>query len=471
MNTSPLNNVTRLLTPFFIGVVCGVLGWWLRGLTGQQAVGTAVPSEESRLAPTADASAAAAGRSRQPQAASSESPAATRARVNSTVTRMFTADLRDAVEMMEMIGSLTRLTDAEVKMAWEDLMGRDPRNTAGTSFASLYLWGRMHRMGENVPVPDKWGAQDFQGAIEAEQARRDRTHILARLRAGEELSETERRVVLADLLREDPLDAISLWCRVTKPAEYQREAESLGNALTNPETRAAIMAQLRAWQKGGDPGGATAALARNWIHEDPAAVERWLKDPAQADVREAVMTELITARAVANAADTWNWARSLSPQERQHALDLVAPRLAINDREAGMKLLSELQDPGERQQAIRGFAFGLAGDDYSGWLQWRETLSPADRDLANESAFPYWVNKDINKAVEWLGTRPAGEAKDLMVTSLVFYFAEQDPQTAAQWIRTISDADRRREAVTAALSNVGPEDLNRVKILVGAMED
>jgi hypothetical protein len=45
------------------------------------------------------------------------------------------------------------------------------------------------------------------------------------------------------------------------------------------------------------------------------------------------------------------------------------------------------------------------------------------------------------------------------------------PQTAAQWIRTISDPGRRREAVTAALSNVGPEDLNRVRILVGAMED
>jgi hypothetical protein len=57
-----------------------------------------------------------------------------------------------------------------------------------------------------------------------------------------------------------------------------------------------------------------------------------------------------------------------------------------------------------------------------------------------------------------------------MITSLVFYYAERDPQTSAQWIRTISDLGRRREAVTAALSNVGPEDLNRVRILLGAME-
>jgi hypothetical protein len=58
-----------------------------------------------------------------------------------------------------------------------------------------------------------------------------------------------------------------------------------------------------------------------------------------------------------------------------------------------------------------------------------------------------------------------------MVSTLASIYAKDDPQTAVQLIRSIPDLTRRQEAVSIALSSVGPDDLNLVQILLGGLSE
>ena len=381
---------------------------------------------------------------------------------------MFSTDPADMLAMMEAIGALTRMSDVEARDAWDELSQRTPSMGFGNSLSVLYLWARMTRMGDEVEIPAGWGAEQYQQAIETEKARSNLAKLEDRLESGEHLVEAEKRALLTELMRKDPLKAVDLWCLSTKPGDYRSDAKWMGDLLSDPATRTGIMARIRAWQNGGDVAGVVSNLARNWIARDPASVERWLQESAQADVRDLLMKEVANARSLADPAKAWEWSRDLPEAERLQALGTSAMQLAVRDPANGVQLIAALENPGEREVAIKNFANILAAQDFDQWQAWRDSLPAAEQAMANESAFPLWVNMDVEKATEWLNTRPMGEARDRLVSSMVNYHAGKDTETCADWIRTISDPSRRREAAGAALSNVGPYDLEQIRIILNA---
>src|SRR5262245_28996275 len=188
------------------------------------------------------------------------------------------------------------MSDAEVKFAWNDLERRPPVSEFGSSLAVFFLWTRMNRMGESVAIPKGWGVENFDAAIKLEEARKNLPDLLNRLNARQDLTDAERRAVFTDAMRKDPLEAVKLWRRTTKPEDYYYAAKWFGDALSNPQTRAAIMTEIRGWQTDGDIAGVTSALAQNWISRDPAAVEAWLKEPEQGDVRDTLLWEVANMR-------------------------------------------------------------------------------------------------------------------------------------------------------------------------------
>jgi hypothetical protein len=244
------------------------------------------------------------------------------------------------------------------------------------------------------------------------------------------------------------------------------------DAMSKPESRAAVMAEVRKWQgQGGDISGAVSFLARNWINRDPASVEQWLQEPEQADIKDATMNEVINARTMENAGDAWAWCQSypLSEERRRYTLGYSSQHLANENPEAGMKLIADLKNPDDRREVIGKFGSILAGGDFDQWKQWRDTLSTSEQDVANESAFHVWARKDVGAAVQWLNSQPSGAAKDEMIVQLISVYAAQDPMNAVAWIRTIPDPDRRRAAVSQALAHVGFEDLNRTRIILSGL--
>jgi hypothetical protein len=188
-------------------------------------------------------------------------------------------------------------------------------------------------------------------------------------------------------------------------------------------------------------------------------------------VRDALLWEVANVRVLIDPALAWDWSRSLPEQSRRHALGKSAAQLANHDPENGARLIAQLTDPEERKAAVTEYARTLAANDIKQWEQWRSTLPDSERDLANASSFPLWAYSDIEKAVEWLNTQPAGEMKSSLVAALVNVYAGSDPVNAAKWIQTISDADQRRAAARAALMIIGTDDLDAIRTILGAVEN
>jgi hypothetical protein len=465
-----IKSSTRLVAAtLFSGMVGLGLGWWLGRQNADQTTAAAPSQAESQSRSIAIQPKPSLDRSDASSDRSAPNPV-DRNHVAKVVTGVFSADTSDLSRLLESIGALTRLSDAEVKVAWSDLEQRPPISEFGSSLAVFFLWTRMNRMGESVAIPKGWGVENFDAAIKLEEARRNLPDLLARLNVGQDLTAEERRAVFTDAMRKDPLDAVKLWRRTTKPEDYHYTAKWFADALSNPQTRSSVMAEVRAWQSKDDVPGVTSALAQNWISRDPTAVEAWLKEPEQADVRDALLWEVTNMRVLTDPVLAWEWSRSLPQQSREHALSMSAAQLANYDPEKGAKLISALTDSAERNTAVESYARTMAANDIQQWEQWRNTLPEPERKLANESAFPLWAYHDVDKAVEWLNSQSAGETKSRMVAQLVNIYAARDPATAATWIETISDRDQRQHAAAAALTIIGTSDLDAIRTILQAME-
>ena len=469
MNMQPSKwSLTAML---FAGMIGLGLGWWLgRQNIRQSSTAASSPAASQPNSTHVESRTSSVDR---PVASPSRSTSGTvdRGQVAKVVAAVFSADTSDLSHLLDSIGTLTRLSDAEVKVAWSELGQRPPISEFGSSLAVFFLWTRMNRMGESVAIPKGWGVENFGPAIKLEEARKNLPDLLNRLNAGQDLTAEERRAVFNDAMRKDPLDAVKLWRRTTKPEDYHYAAKWFADALSNPQTRAAIMTELRGWQSKEEVAQVTSALAQNWIARDPAAVEAWLKEPEQADVRDTLLWEVANMRVLTDPSFAWEWSQSLPERSRQHALSMSAAQFANNDPEKGAKLISQLTDPKERKTAVEQYARTLAANDLQQWEQWRNTLSDPERTLANESAFSLWAYSDVEKAVEWLNTQPAGEMKSQMVAALVNIYAGRDPASAAKWIQTISDSGQRHQAVTAALSIIGTSDLDAIRTILRAVDN
>ena len=450
-----------------IGVACGLAGWFLHGFT----TGHSAPALADTLPPLAADLSRGLSTSNPAAARTDRSGLVARIEQSRGIEAMRTTDPSDMLAMLEAIGVMTRMTDAEARQAWLGLQGQTPVPGFGNSLRVLYLWARMTRMGESVEVPRGWGAEQYQQAIETEKVRADLAALRQRMEAGDGLAEAERRIVLTATVGEDPLKAVEMWSRTTLPGDFMNDAKWLAGALERSDQRNEIMARLREWQSGGNLAGAVSMLANRWIAKDPAAVEQWLQEPAQADIRDALMVEVANARALTEPVQAWEWSKRLEGKERLQALRTGAMQLAAREPERGIELIGGLEDPVERETAVKNFANILAAQDFEGWQEWRNSLPAAERDMANESAFPLWVNIDVGEAVDWLRTRPQGAGRDEMVGVLVNYYAGRDPEVCSEWIRTIADVDRRKEAVGVALSNVGPHDLEKIRTILAATDE
>lgn len=458
-----------LRTCLITGVICGGVGWSLPHFT--EANRERVSLHESRTQLPTSGSLTDL---RIQVTAIEDSSDAVQQRILNTMRDLSISNPDDMVDMIGNIGAITRLTDAEVRIAWVELAKQTPTKTFGGSLTATYLWSRMVRMGEEVWPPQGWGVEEKKVAVQSEIARHDMAKILEKMEAGTQVSEIERRVALTEALRTDPLEAVKLMCRTTKPGDYQNSAPFLSAAMTRPESREAIMAEIRKWHGGGGSLPDTIAfIARSWINRDPEGVERWLKEPAQADIRAASMNEVINARTMSNPGDAWAWCQSaeISEERRRYTLGYSSQYMANENPEEGMRLIAGLKDTEDRREVIGKFGPILAGSDFDQWQQWRETLSPAEQVTAGESAFHVWARQDLDGAVDFLAGQPSGETKDQMISTLISVHAAARPELAVEWIRKISGSERRSQAVSAALSYIGYEDLERSRqildVLVG----
>src|SRR5580765_2178830 len=114
-----------------VAVVSCTLGWGLRHVIGPKtsiSAESALAAESQVFSPAAKVGSPSSG----------EGPVVGQKNVVAVMKRLSAADTDDMVELIERIGVITRLTDAEVKLAWDRLSAQAPTKTFGGSVTAMY---------------------------------------------------------------------------------------------------------------------------------------------------------------------------------------------------------------------------------------------------------------------------------------------------------------------------------------------
>ncbi|RYD83737.1 MAG: hypothetical protein EOP84_07445, partial [Verrucomicrobiaceae bacterium] len=239
----------RIARPLCIGAVGIALGWCVRDFSYS---GAGQPSPFSTAvadAATRSLSAASAPTGSKPVLTANDDLSLDNpVSIQEVLDRIVVADSRNMINLIEAMGELTRLSNEQVREAWSSISKRTPMPGMGGSAAVIYLWGRMTRMGVDAKIPNGWGAENFASTIAIERSREQVPELQAKLEAGQALTDIQRRLVFTSALRTDPYRAVMLWMKHTKPWDFQADGKIFGNALSDPTTRDAIMAEARKWQ-------------------------------------------------------------------------------------------------------------------------------------------------------------------------------------------------------------------------------
>jgi hypothetical protein len=98
--------------------------------------------------------------------------------------------------------------------------------------------------------------------------------------------------------------------------------------------------------------------------------------------------------------------------------------------------------------AVTSHVIGRAEEDPAATAEWLVSMAPTDpiysAEYTNE-LMQIWAESDSIAASEWLSAQEPGQQRDAAISGFSESILRYEPEAAAVWANTISDADRRME--------------------------
>lgn len=380
----------------------------------------------------------------------------------------------DDVGMIELLGRMSQMTDAEIEAAWDELSRQQPRMGIGSKYVALYIASRMAQMGIKVEFPRSWHylEKEFETAFLADEARRNPEKILEKILNNEAVPPVQRQIYFSEAFKENPTETLDLWLNASTEEQLVSEAMAMGNAMLDPVYRQSLMNGLD--QKISDTDTKLLVindLTEEWIQKDPAAVEAWVHSISDTGIRNSMLYKVMTTKGASDPFSGLEWSKNLSGELRDEAFAYNGSEMANHDWERGMEFIAGIEHPNDREAALKGFGYMMAVDRYDEFAQWRETLPPQEQDIVNKEAFLFYAHNDVAHAVAWLNDRPYGEERDQLTVTLMRVYAHEYPEAAIPLIQAIQDPEARKQAITVALQGIGPHELDKIRLILNAEYD
>jgi len=137
----------------------------------------------------------------------------------------------------------------------------------------------------------------------------------------------------------------------------------------------------------------------------------------------------------------------------------VALHLAALSPTPAREWLESMPESPARSQAMARFADAWAGEDIAAAMQWSAGLAPDEGTASMRAVFGSWVEQNGIDASRWLGQCLAdqylGPRTDAMIVSLIkgASLVADDPESALEWARWISNAGLRSQTVERVLNS------------------
>ena len=193
------------------------------------------------------------------------------------------------------------------------------------------------------------------------------------------------------------------------------------------------------------------ALADTWSKADPVAATQWALQ---------YYTDAQDATAFQTALGNWvqkdvrsatNFVEHLPAGDSQNiAVNNLALQWAAQDPLAASAWAVGLGDPRQRDEALVNVV--------DSWAQWEPTKAaqaignftdPDTQAAATSALVGRWVNSDAVAASAWINLQPAGDVKDIAITSFTNGLFYHDPTTSLNWALAIGDPTRRGDQLAA----------------------
>jgi hypothetical protein len=194
---------------------------------------------------------------------------------------------------------------------------------------------------------------------------------------------------------------------------------------------------------------AAKALVAKWAQAEPAVAAEWVNGLPNGPVQEKAKEALAKSWAIQDAKAASIWA--LAEAEFNGDYDLLGETIlefSKQSPEEAESFVRDLAQANYSEIAVASHVMGRAEEDPAAAAEWLARMAPTDpiysAEYANE-LMQIWAESDSIAASEWLSSQNPGEQRDAAISGFSESILRYEPEAAAAWANTISDADRRME--------------------------
>ena len=192
---------------------------------------------------------------------------------------------------------------------------------------------------------------------------------------------------------------------------------------------------------------AAKALVAKWAQSEPAVAAEWVaglpNGPVQEKAKEALAKSWVMQDA--KAASIW----ALAEAEFNGDYDPLGETIREFSKQSPEEAESFVRDLAEADYseiAVTSLVMGRAEEDPAATAEWLVEMAPTDPIYSDEytnELLQIWAESDSIAASEWLSTQNPGQQRDAAISGFSESILRYEPEVAAVWASTISDADRR----------------------------
>ena len=194
---------------------------------------------------------------------------------------------------------------------------------------------------------------------------------------------------------------------------------------------------------------AAKALVAKWAEAEPSVAAEWVAalpdGPVQEKAKEALVKSWVMQDA--KAASVWALAEAEFNGD-QELLGETIREFSKQSPEEAESFVRDLAEAEYSEVAITSLVMGRAEEDPAATAEWLVEMAPTDPIYSDEythELMQIWAESDSIAASEWLSNQKPSEQRDAAISGFSESILRYEPEAAAIWANTISDADRRME--------------------------
>lgn len=279
--------------------------------------------------------------------------------------------------------------------------------------------------------------------------------------AAESMATLRESISGFEMMRYMPLLAYQWGSVDAKGALASLDAQGQGGGRENMFAKPVVLAGLaskdpaaaQAWlaeQKDDMPGKEfyTQSIINGLAKSDPEAALALAAKQEKAEDRSRAAETIAQEKIKSGVEGAAAWAATLTdPDMKKGAMQTIANQMARTDVTKAAEYVRQFANDPSASSAIEDVTQRMARENPQEALKFAEGLAGTNQPVAFGQTIENWTRRDSEAASRYVDAMPAGANKDASASALAQSIGRDDPVSAIEWTKVISDPKVREEAL------------------------